>query len=62
MFWDGDRWVPEQQPPLADDRNTPRRLRDWLATGVMIVGLIAVAVPIVGVSAKTPGARTTIAT
>ena len=50
MFWDGTRWIDEHAPETpAPPRR--RRSRDWLATGVMIVGIAALAVPFVATSA-----------
>src|SRR5262245_50650958 len=57
MFWDGDRWVPDRPPVVAAPSSKPRRHRDWLATGVMLVALIGLIVPIMGVSAGTNNGR-----
>ncbi|HEX5579125.1 MAG TPA: hypothetical protein VFY43_05610, partial [Candidatus Limnocylindria bacterium] len=46
-FWDGNRWVPEA-PAVT---TTPSRLSAWLATGVMVLGLAAMIVPITFVAA-----------
>jgi hypothetical protein len=34
MFWDGQRWIPDERPTgrRAPAQSRPRRLRDWLAT------------------------------
>ena len=62
MFWDGERWLPDQPPPAKPPRTQPRRRhRDWLATGVMVVALVGLLVPLMGVSAATNAGRTLIA-
>ena len=55
MFWDGTRWI-DERAPAAMPPPTRRRGRDWLATGVMIVGVAALAVPFVATSAATSSA------
>ena len=55
MFWDGTRWI-DERAPAAMPPPTRRRGRDWLATGVMIVGVAALAVPFVTTSAATSSA------
>ena len=39
MFWDGERWIPEGRAaePLRSRPTQPRRVRDWLSTGVMLL-------------------------
>jgi hypothetical protein len=59
MFWDGERWIDERAPAPAP-RPTRRRGRDWLATGIMIVGIAALAVPFIALSG-TSGATFTFA-
>src|SRR5450759_2963195 len=55
MFWNGTRWIDEHAPETpAPPRR--RRSRDWLATGVMIVGIAALAVPFVATSAASSSA------
>jgi mannan endo-1,4-beta-mannosidase len=55
MFWNGTRWIDERAPETpAPPRR--RRSRDWLATGVMIVGIAALAVPFVATSAASSSA------
>lgn len=63
MFWDGTRWTDDPDAP-GERRTTPEgrtashRLRDWLATGSMILLLGALVVPSIGASAATlPGRR-----
>ena len=55
-FWDGTRWL-EDDPATATPAPTHprRRVRDWLSTGVMILALVALVVPIVGASAVSLG-------
>ena len=37
MFWDGERWLSEDLPPRRPQPpHQPRRVRDWLSTGVML--------------------------
>ena len=43
MFWDGTRWI-DERAPAGNPPPTRRRGRDWLATGVMIIGAGALAV------------------
>ena len=50
MFWDGTRWI-DERAPAATPPPTRRRGRDWLATGVMIIGVAALAVPFVATNA-----------
>jgi mannan endo-1,4-beta-mannosidase len=55
MFWNGTRWIDEHAPETpAPPRR--RRSRDWLATGVMIVGIAALAIPFVATSAASSSA------
>jgi parallel beta-helix repeat protein len=49
MYWDGTRWV----QPVAD-RKPARQTRDWLSTLVILIGIVALVVPIIGVSATAP--------
>ncbi|MDA8201592.1 MAG: hypothetical protein M0Z49_02305, partial [Chloroflexi bacterium] len=49
MLWDGERWIDERAPAAAPAPR--RRARDWIATGVMIVGVAALAVPFAATSA-----------
>ena len=50
MFWDGTRWVDEGAKKPAPTP-TGRRGRDWLATSIMGLVLVALIVPMVGASA-----------
>jgi hypothetical protein len=55
MFWDGMRWI-DERAPTAPPPPSRRRARDWLATGVMILGVAALAVPFVATSAASSSA------
>ena len=60
MFWDGTRWIDERAPAAAPPPSH-RRTRDWLATGVMILGIVALAIPFVATSAASSSADRLIA-
>jgi hypothetical protein len=60
MFWDGTRWIDERAPAAAPPPSR-RRARDWLATGVMILGIVALAIPFVATSAASSSADRLIA-
>ena len=49
MFWDGRRWIDQRIPPRRP-APTPRRLRDWLATGVMLAAAFGLVLPFIHVS------------
>ena len=51
-FWNGSEWVPESRPYPVPKR--PRRMRDWLATLVMVAALALYAIPFVGIDASGP--------
>ena len=52
-FWDGTRWVPEPSP--AQPSPSPvQRLREMLATGVMVAVLGATALPFIATTAAGP--------
>ena len=54
MFWDGTRWIDERTLEPKPVRKS-RRVRDWIATGVIIAGLVAATIPFAAVSAaETP--------
>jgi hypothetical protein len=55
MFWDGTRWI-DERAPAATPPPSRRRARGWLATGVMIVGIVALAIPFVATSAASSSA------
>jgi len=51
-FWDGSRWVGQAaKPSLGPFRG--RRLRDWISTLVMLLALLAVAIPLLQSNAAT---------
>lgn len=47
-FWDGRKWTAIGRVP---SRRSPRRLRDWFATGAMILGAAAIAFPLASLRA-----------
>jgi outer membrane biosynthesis protein TonB len=55
MFWNGTRWI-DERPHAAPPPPSRRRSRDWLATGVMILGVVALAIPFVATSAASRSA------
>jgi len=55
MFWNGTRWIDEHGPETPAPRRR-RRTRDWLATGVIIVGIAGLLVPFVATSAASKSA------
>ena len=58
MFWDGERWLSEDVPPRTPQPpHQPRRVRDWLSTGVMLLVFGALLLPMGGVLAARPLAR-----
>ena len=65
MFWDGERWLPDQPRVVK----TPSKLRPalrtrprgWLASGVAVVAIIGLVIPIVTVSAAGGDGRTLLA-
>ena len=63
MFWDGQRWVPDDGAP--HEQTAPRRgrrFRDWLSTGVMLMVLAGLMVPFSGAFAAKPSGRVLLAT
>jgi mannan endo-1,4-beta-mannosidase len=60
MFWDGTRWI-DERAPAAPPPPSRRRTRDWLSTGVMILGIVALAVPFAATSAASSSADRLIA-
>ena len=51
MFWDGTRWIDERAPSSAAPA-PHRRPRLWMPTGVLVIGIIAFAMPRVAVSSS----------
>ena len=56
MYWDGHRWIDEsaKKPASAPPR---RHARDWLATGIMGLAVVALVVPMIGASAANGNGR-----
>jgi hypothetical protein len=51
-FWDGTRWVDERDAGrLTGSSRQHTRRTDWLATAIMILGLVALMLPLAGTSA-----------
>ena len=68
MFSNGTPWT-EQPAPTTPQPRRHRRTRDWLSTGVMLLGVVALAIPFVATPTPTPtpcgsslGARVSAAT
>ncbi len=60
MFWDGTKWIdPTQQSDPQPAKRPGRRFRDWAATGVMGLLLIALVIPVVGASAGNAATKLT---
>ena len=58
MFWDGERWLSEDVPSRTPQPpRQPRRVRDWISTGVMLLVFGALLLPMGGVLAARPLAR-----
>src|SRR5664280_3658381 len=55
MFWDGTRWI-DERTPTAPPSTRRRRTRDWLSTGVMVLGIVALAIPFAATSAASSSA------
>jgi hypothetical protein len=51
-FWDGTHWVDERDGRAPIEPRSERSKRaDWVATAIMVLGLVALIVPIAGTSA-----------
>lgn len=50
-FWDGHRWIQEPRVESRRPAAKPRRLRDFAATGVMILGFVGMLAPLTKSSA-----------
>ncbi len=48
-FWDGTRWVTTTE---ATPRRARSRLTDWVATAVMVIGLVALLLPLSSMLAR----------
>ena len=55
MFWDGTRWV--EPAVAAPPPPQPRRFRDWLATLVMVLGVLGLTIPWGAVFAAEPSVK-----
>ena len=62
MFLGWHRWIDERPRPKAPAPPPRRRLRDWPATAVMILGIAALLVPFLAVSAANPHKKTPVDT
>ncbi|MGH2445282.1 MAG: cellulase family glycosylhydrolase [Candidatus Limnocylindria bacterium] len=51
-FWDGHRWI--RDSGAERPAPTPRRTRDWIATGLALVVLLGIMIPLSGIRASTP--------
>ena len=58
MFSNGTRWTEEPAPKTPQPRRH-RRTRDWLSTGAMLLGVVALAIPFVATPTPTPTASPT---
>jgi hypothetical protein len=62
MFWDGERWLPDDGRPHAQPQpHAGRRVRDWLATGLIVLLVACLVVPFAGALAARPSARARLA-
>ena len=69
MFWDGERWLPEEGHPQAQPvKRSSGGVRSRLSVAVMAIALVGLLLPVVGVAgvadveASTQSARTLLAT
>jgi hypothetical protein len=54
MFWDGTRWI-DQRPRQQQPTPPPRRgIRDWIATGIIVVSALVIILPLTSVRAEGP--------
>jgi len=51
-FWDGTGWVSQSDASPARPVKQRTRARDWLATAVMIIGLVAMMIPLSSMAAR----------
>ena len=62
MYWNGDRWLPQEPERVAKPAHRSyRRFRDWAATGIMVVVLAGLALPFGDADAATISGTTLIA-
>ena len=50
MYWDGTRWINQRHGPAKVDSR--RRKRDWIATVIMLLGVAAIAIPLLVANAR----------
>ncbi len=63
MFWDGERWLPDDGQPIAQPQpRSRRRFRNSISAGIISLALVGLTLPMTGVLASTPSARTLLAT
>ena len=63
MFWDGERWLPDDGQPIARPQlRSRRRFRNSISVGIMALVLVGLTLPMTGVVASTSSARTLLST
>lgn len=53
MFWDGYRWTDERRPQPARTPSAPNPWSTWVATGLMVIALLAIVLPLTRTDALT---------
>ena len=53
MFWDGYRWIDERRSPRAGTTTAPNPWSTWVATGLMLIVLLAIVLPLTRTDALT---------
>jgi hypothetical protein len=53
MFWDGYRWTDERRPPPARTPSASNPWSTWFATGLMVIALLAIVLPLTRTDALT---------
>ena len=53
MFWDGNRWIDERRSRPAATTTAPNPWSTWVSTGLMLIGLLAIALPLTRTDALT---------
>ena len=51
-YWDGTRWLPQDDPSATRPASGRIGARDWLATMLMIIGLVAMILPLSSIAAR----------
>ena len=54
MFWDGKRWIDQRQARRLHTTTPKRRVRDWIATGIIILATVAIVFPFIRAQADVP--------